>query len=238
MKVMISIKDLMEAKEVMAAGGVEILDVKNPAEGTLGANTPDVIKEIMDLVPDDIMIAASIGDLDFKPGTASLAAYGVASLGADYVTASMFAVRKPGDVGTMAGHLRKAIDEADTGCRLIISGYADAGRIGAASPFDFATEIGNADILMLDTAIKDGKNIFDFASVEDLIELKERAHDTGLKLILAGSIRIPHLKEAVRVGPDILGFRGVVCEEGDARREKVALLKSELEKLGVGRGKP
>jgi hypothetical protein len=231
MEVMISIKDRKEAEEVMAAGGVDILDVKNPAEGTLGANTPDVIKEVMDLVPGDVVIAASIGDLDFKPGTASLAAYGVASLGVDYVTASMFAVKQAEEVGVMADRLRRAVDEYDSGCGLIVSGYADAGRIGAASPFDFVDSLGGADILMVDTAIKDGKNILDFATVEELIELKDRAHDSGLKLILAGSIRIPHLKEAVRAGPDILGFRGAVCQDGEAKREKVALLKAELNRL-------
>jgi uncharacterized protein (UPF0264 family) len=228
---MISIKDLREAGEVMAAGGVDILDVKNPAEGTLGANTPGVIEEVMALAPKGVEIAASIGDLDFRPGTASLAAFGTATLEVDYVTASMFAVRTPREVGVMAGHLRRAIDEYDPGCGLIISGYADAGRIGAADPFDFVDQMEGADILMVDTAIKDGKNVLDFAPMERLSELKERAHDQGMELILAGSIRIPHLEEALRVDPDILGFRGVVCQDGEARREKVTQLKAELKRL-------
>ncbi len=229
MRLLISIKDLDEAREVMAAGGVDVLDVKNPAEGTLGANVPWVIEAVKGLVGGKMELAASIGDLEYKPGTASLAAYGVARMGIDYITASMFAVKTKEQVIDMASKLYKTLE--DFGCGLILSGYADWERIGCANPFEYVGELGDADIMMLDTAIKDGTNILDFATLDELAEYRDTAHEHGMKVVIAGSIRYPQLPRAAGLKPDFLGFRGIVCENGEVKREKVAMLKEELSKL-------
>jgi uncharacterized protein (UPF0264 family) len=49
MKVLVSPKDVEEAKAVIS-GNADIVDVKNPKEGSLGANFPWVIKTIKQLV--------------------------------------------------------------------------------------------------------------------------------------------------------------------------------------------
>jgi uncharacterized protein (UPF0264 family) len=226
MKVLISIKDGIEARAVAGVRGVDIIDVKNPLEGTLGANNPRVIEEVKEILPPETQIAASIGDLDFKPGGASLAAYGAASLGVDYVTASMFKINRAEDVKIMTKKLLKALDEFKTG--LIIAGYADFDRCGSISPFEFLPSISGADYIMVDTAIKDGKNILDFASIDELKGLKERAHDLGLKLILAGSIRYSQLELIKRVETDVIGFRGIVCENGRVKSELVSKLMQRI----------
>jgi len=66
----------MNIEEACAAieGGADILDVKNPKEGSLGANFPWAIRAVVDLAAGRMPVSATIGDLDFKPGTASLAA--------------------------------------------------------------------------------------------------------------------------------------------------------------------
>ena len=84
---------------------------------------------------------------------------------------------------------------------------------------------------MVDTAIKDGSNILDFASVEKLSELQDNAHELGLTAVFAGSIRLPHLSTVAKINPDILGFRGVVCENGRVKKEMVIRLREEVEKL-------
>jgi len=84
MKLLISPKDEVEALEA-ALGGADIIDIKNPGEGSLGANFPWVIKKIKEIADlKDLEVSATIGDLNL-PGTASLAALGAASCGIDYV---------------------------------------------------------------------------------------------------------------------------------------------------------
>jgi uncharacterized protein (UPF0264 family) len=226
MKVLISIKDGMEARAVAGVKGVDIIDVKNPLEGTLGANNPWVIEEIKEILPSETQIAASIGDLDFKPGGASLAAYGAASIGLDYITASMFKIKRAEEVKTMTKKLLKALHEFKTG--LIIAGYADFNRCSSIDPFEFLPSIEGADYIMLDTAIKDGKNILDFITIDELKDFKERAHDLGLKLIVSGSIRYSQLQKIKEVMPDVVGFRGIVCENGTVKSELVSKLMREL----------
>ena len=50
MKLLVSVVDAGEARAA-AAAGADIVDVKNPAEGSLGAPTPDVIAAVRAAVP-------------------------------------------------------------------------------------------------------------------------------------------------------------------------------------------
>ena len=71
-------------------GGADIVDVKNPKEGSLGANFPWVIKDIRELTPEDKLVSATVGDVPYKPGTVSLAAMGALVSGADYIKVGLY----------------------------------------------------------------------------------------------------------------------------------------------------
>ena len=80
MKLMVSVLSAEEAHEAIE-GGAEILDIKNPAEGSLGAQPPQVIREVKKFGAGRVEISAAIGDMPNLPGTAALAALGAASCG-------------------------------------------------------------------------------------------------------------------------------------------------------------
>jgi (5-formylfuran-3-yl)methyl phosphate synthase len=84
MKLLVSVTDAREARAAVQ-GGVDIVDVKNPAEGSLGAPTPGMIARVRDTVPPELPVSAAIGDLPNLPGTAALAALGAARSGATYM---------------------------------------------------------------------------------------------------------------------------------------------------------
>ena len=70
-------------------------------------------------------------------------------------------------------------------------GYADAENIGALNPLlipeiAFKAEV---DLAMLDTAIKNGKNLFDYLTTKQLEKFVADTHEHGLKTALAGSLR-------------------------------------------------
>ena len=91
MKLLVSVESVEEARVAVEAG-CAVLDIKNPNEGSLGANFPWVLKEIMDQFPNlECETSATVGDLPHKPGTGALAAYAVASMGLDYVKAGLYA---------------------------------------------------------------------------------------------------------------------------------------------------
>lgn len=92
MLLLISPKNIEEAKEAIA-GGAHIIDVKNPPEGSLGANFPWVIEEVKNITPKNLLVSATVGDVPYKPGTVSLAALGVAVSGADYIKVGLYGTK-------------------------------------------------------------------------------------------------------------------------------------------------
>ena len=78
MKLLVSVVSADEAR-IAAAAGADIVDVKNPAEGSLGAPSPAVIAAVRDAVGAERPVSAAIGDMPNLPGTAALAALGASS---------------------------------------------------------------------------------------------------------------------------------------------------------------
>ena len=66
MELLVSAINLDEAKEALKEGA-DILDVKNPKEGSLDANFSWVIKEISDYINNNVIISTTIGDIPYKP---------------------------------------------------------------------------------------------------------------------------------------------------------------------------
>ena len=232
MRLLVSPMNMEEAHAALA-GGADILDVKNPKEGSLGANFPWVIRSVADLARGKVPVSATIGDMEFKPGTASLAALGAASSGADYVKAGLLGVKTCDQAEEMLKAIVRAVKDLDPKKKVVASGYSDYLRVGSISPMLLpaaASEAG-ADVVMVDTAIKDGKPTFDFMGEKDLADFIELGHSNDLEVALAGSIGFPHLETLLRLQPDIIGVRGIVCG-GDRRsavkEELVVKVKSAL----------
>ena len=220
MRLLVSPMNMEEAQAALA-GGADILDVKNPKEGSLGANFPWVIRSVADLSGGRVPVSATIGDLEFKPGTASLAALGAASSGADYVKAGLLGVKTEGQAEEMLKAIVRAVKDFDPEKKVVASGYSDCLRVGSVSPMllPAAAARAGADVVMVDTAIKDGKPTFDFMGEEDLADFIKLGHSFDLEVALAGSIGFPHLEALIRLQPDIIGVRGIVC--GGDRRSAV-----------------
>jgi uncharacterized protein (UPF0264 family) len=111
LKLLISPTNEAEAKEAIA-GGADIIDVKNPLEGALGANYPWVIKNIKKLTPKPLEVSCAIGDAPNLPGTVSLASFGAAALGVDYIKVGLYGVKTVEE----AIFLLKQVARAAKGC--------------------------------------------------------------------------------------------------------------------------
>ncbi len=232
MKLLVSPMNIVEARAALA-GGADILDVKNPKEGSLGANFPWAIRAVADLAEGRVPVSATIGDLDYKPGTASLAALGAAVSGADYIKAGLLGVKTGEQAEEMLLGIVKAVKDYDSGKRVVAAGYSDYTRANSVSPMllPAAAAKAGADLVMVDTAIKDGRSTFEFMNEQDLKDFISLGHDEGLKVALAGTIGFGHLEMLKRLNPDIIGVRGIVCG-GDRRSaiqaELVKKLKLEM----------
>lgn len=230
MLVLVSPKSLIEAIEAIE-GGADIIDVKNPSEGSLGANFPWVISEVAKIAKKyGKEVSATTGDMPYKPGTASLAALGAVVAGADYVKVGLYGVKNEFEAREMIIGVVKAVKSYDESKKVVIAGYGDYYRINAISPLklpEIVAECG-ADVVMVDTAIKDGSSIFDHMSLEDMKNFVSMAKENGLKCAIAGNLGWGHVDVLKKLSPDIIGVRTIVCEKGrdsQIKRELVRKLK-------------
>jgi len=211
-----------EAHEAIE-GGADIIDVKNPKEGSLGANFPWVIKSIREMTPEDMLVSATVGDVPYKPGTVSLAALGAAVSGADYIKVGLYGTKNYDEALEVMKNVVKTVNEYSADVIVVASGYADAHRIGALDPMEIpkvAADAG-ADLAMVDTAVKDGKTLFDFMNEEKIARFNNEIHSYDLKSALAGSVKKEHLQTLYNLGTDVVGIRGAACVGGDRNSGKI-----------------
>jgi (5-formylfuran-3-yl)methyl phosphate synthase len=236
LKLLISPMNEKEALQAIA-GGADIIDVKNPQEGPLGANFPWVIKRIREITPKGIQVSCTIGEVPDLPGSMSLAALGAASLGVDYIKVGLYGFQTEQEAIILLDCVNKAAKECNPQIKVVAAGYADAQRIGALDPLQIPEVAFKAqvDIAMLDTAIKDGKTLFSFLSLEQIKKFVDYSHYLHLEVALAGSLRKEDLIKIAALGADIAGVRGAACTKGDRTNGE---LKQELvrELVNIVRG--
>ena len=207
MQLLVSPSSIDEARHSLAA---DIIDVKKPSEGSLGANYPWVIREIKAF--SNKPVSAAIGDFDFKPGGASLTAYGAACAGADYIKIGLTFEGKEKARAVISAVVKAVKDEFPKKF-VVIAAYSDFERMKSISPFDMApiaAEEG-ADIVMVDTGIKDRQSTFAFMNEETLRTFTDANTKLGLKTALAGALKFEDINALKRINPDIIGVRGMVC---------------------------
>ena len=216
MKLLISPLNEKEASEAIA-GGADIIDVKNPQEGALGANFPWVIKRIREITPKNVKVSCTLGEVPNLPGSVSLAALGAASLGIDYIKVGLYGFKTSKEAVFLLQNVNKAAKECNPKIKVVAVGYADAERMGALDPLLIPeiASLAQVDLAMIDTAVKDGKNLFHFLSLKQLEKFVDAAHKLGLEAALAGSLRKQDLPMVYGLGADVAGLRGAACTNSD-----------------------
>ena len=199
-------------------GGAHIVDVKNPKEGSLGANFPRVIRHVWEAVPENVEVSATIGDLPNLPGTASLAALGAAVSGADYVKAGLFGVKNASEARYLLREVCRAVKEYGPSIKVIAAGYADYKSVGCLNPLKLpeVAYTAGADGVMVDVKVKSsGSNVFSFLSMAELKRFVDKAHELSLIAAIAGSLSKADIPSVYALGADIMGVRGAVCANKD-----------------------
>lgn len=219
-----------------AAKYIDIVDVKNPKEGSLGANFPWVISKIREAIPPEKMVSATLGDVPFKPGTVALAGLGAAVSGANYIKAGLYGCTTVEQAIDVMRGIVRAVKDYNPETIVVAAGYADAHRIGCLNPLaiPYAALKSGADVAMVDTAIKDGTALFEHMNQDECAEFVKRSHEYGLQVALAGSVRTDHLTDLAAIGTDIVGVRGAVCDggrrdTGTIREDMISAFRAAME---------
>jgi uncharacterized protein (UPF0264 family) len=186
-------------------GGADIVDLKDPSQGALGALPSPVIAEAVAAIAGRRTLSATAGDLVMEPDAVLPAVRRLAGLGVDIVKVGIF----PG--GDLAACLRALRSETERGTRIVAVMFADR-----APDFDLIPRLRDAGFAgaMLDTAGKDGGGLRTRLSEARLRAFVDAVAARGLMSGLAGSLRLDDIAPLTALRPDYLGFRGALCEGG------------------------
>lgn len=222
MKILISIRTSEELSAALK-GEADIIDLKNPKEGSLGAACPLFTKKIRASAPNQL-ISVAIGDMPNLPCTAALAARGAATLKTDYIKIGLYGASSYVAALKLLKKVVGAVKDFDPNIKVVGVGYADAVNFGGVNPLKIPeiAENAGADVAMLDTFNKDGKKLFDFLSLDQLERFVKKSHRFGLLAALAGSLRKEDLSTIYQLDTDITGLRGAVCNNNDRKNGLVS----------------
>jgi uncharacterized protein (UPF0264 family) len=237
MRLLVSVVDAAEAR-VAAAGGADVIDVKDPSLGAIGEAAPHVVRAVREATPRHLPVSAALGDGPFAPAVAARLVQAATASGADFVKLGV----RHTSLGDAATSLRAARATLPPGGRLVVAGFADSARAGSPAPADLpglAADVG-AHGCLLDTAVKDGRGLFDWLDDAELSTFVEACRARRLLSALAGSLRVEDLARLGPIGPDLVGVRGAACI-GDRVRGRVdaarvrALVQARESAIAAGR---
>lgn len=223
MKLLVSILSADEVPEAIS-GGADIIDVKNPREGSLGAAPPWTVKEILDAVASRTETSCAIGDLPNLPGTASLAAAGAAALSPNYVKLGLLGTQTDDHAKTLLADVVRATRSVSPFVKIIGCTYADWKLVGCVCPLHLPriASSAHADGVLIDTIHKDGRSLLDFLSLAELTRFVRDARRHGLLSGLAGSLRLSQAPSIASCEPDVVGIRTAACSCPDRILGKVS----------------
>ena len=208
MRLLISVVDAAEAR-VAAAAGADVIDVKDPSRGALGEAPPRVVRAVRQATPARLPVSVALGDGPFVPTVAAALASGAADAGATFVKLGL----RHTTAHAARAFLGAARESLPDGVRLVAAGFADFERAGAPSPHELPAlaAAAGAHGCLLDTAVKDGRGLFDWLDDAALTAFVEACRVHGLFSALAGSLRAEDLARLAPLGPDLVGVRGAAC---------------------------
>jgi hypothetical protein len=236
MILMVSVQNLKEAIEAHQ-GGADIVDVKNLQEALVGSGHPKLVAEIRSKIPDEKHVSVTLGVVPNQAGTVAMAVYSAAALNATSVKVGFMKTDYDMAVDILL-QSKEALKGSET--KLIGSLFADNPLYDGleANRMVQLAKDGKCDGFLIDTLTKDGRNLFDFFTEDQLKEIIFQGKELGMSTAISGHLRMEDVDELARINPDIIGVRGAVCASGDRNegvaRKSVAIFKGELDKRMSG----
>jgi (5-formylfuran-3-yl)methyl phosphate synthase len=205
-RLLVSVRDLDEALAA-ADAGADFIDLKNPADGALGALAPRHIAQVVSALRvrhPGLRISATVGDLPAREQPEILRRVErVASCGVDYVKVGLWpAPSAPAAV--------RALVDALAACTssivpvLVVDAGVDEALVR------HALQSGAFPALMVDTAEKRSGSLLQRLPLPVLASFVEAVRARGAMAGLAGSLRLEDAPTLRALAPDFAGFRGAV----------------------------
>ena len=198
-----SVNSLEETRLILNTS-VDIIDLKQPAQGALGALSAELVRQIVEEVNHQKPVSATVGDLPMQPELIKNAVSAMADTGVNYIKIGFF----PG--GDWPGTLSELHQLTQKGHQLIAVLFADT-----QPDISIIKSLKNTGFtgVMLDTMDKSKGSLPQVMSTSAIHDFVSTSKDADLLCGLAGSLKKEDIPGLLNKKVDYLGFRGALCEQ-------------------------
>jgi (5-formylfuran-3-yl)methyl phosphate synthase len=205
-QLLISVTTVEEA-QIALENGADIIDLKEPSLGALGALPIATIQAVVAYVKSTAetkLTSATIGDLPMEPELLLSHVTQLAKTGVDIIKIGFF---RTDDYQPCLDALKPVMQ---AGIKVMAVFFAET-----IYPQSLIAAIKHAGFIgvMLDTAQKNGLTLLDYYSQEQRTAFAKEVLGHNLQLGLAGSLRLQHVALIKEINPTYIGFRGGVCDD-------------------------
>jgi uncharacterized protein (UPF0264 family) len=235
LQLLVSVRSADEVAAALA-GGAHIIDAKEPARGSLGSVDRDVLRRILQRLPDDCGVSVALGDVTRQEEVLN------ALRGLDlpqrasptYLKFGFAGVRSPNQIGLLIEKAVSAVGTMAASPHIVAVAYADSERAGTvpAGLIPPVAHAAGAAAVLLDTYKKDGRGLLEWLAPRQLEDWVALASQARLLTALAGSLGVRELELVCTARPDVVGIRGAACIGGRGGRvseERVRQFRLALE---------
>lgn len=226
-QLLVSVRSAAEAASALR-GGAELIDVKEPAHGSLGRAGDSTIADVVRAVAGRRPISAALGELREHPGNPGPPE----DLPITYVKWGLagYAAQKAAPWQSELRLALQGLTQRRPSCHAVAAAYADCQRAQAPTPdevCDFALSMGTGAFL-IDTWKKDGSTLLDWMNREEIERLLKRCRAAGVPIALAGSLGLAQVRALLPLRPDWFAVRGAVCR---GRQRAAAVEQNKVRQL-------
>jgi uncharacterized protein (UPF0264 family) len=220
--------------------GADVIDVKEPSRGALGAADRDTIEAIVRVVNGSAPVTAALGVLVDLVNESSNAPTQGRNLPAG-VALFKIGLARCHELKDWQSLWRTTAVSIQAGVgnphiQPVAVVYADWRTAQAPSPdeiLEAAIDLG-CPALLIDTYDKTAGNLFDHFPTANLDQFVRRVREHNIIAVLAGSLSGAAFELAVQLQADIVAVRGAACDgdrRGSVSAQRVKDLKSSIARL-------
>ena len=210
-KLVISVRSRDEALVALSAGA-DVIDVKEPSRGSLGAAEPATLAAVVCCVAGRAPVSAALGEL-LDVIDSELSESAAANIPAELLFAK-FGLAGCGKHVDWQQRWEQALGQFPQGVAAVGVVYADWQAALAPPPAQVIAAAGRLGcrVVLVDTFAKDGRGLLDLWTLQEVNMHVEACREHGLQSALAGSLRTETLRQVLPLAPDYVAIRGAACD--------------------------
>ncbi len=206
---LVSVTSAEEATTALAAG-VDLIDVKDPSRGPLGAAHHETAAAVLAAVNGAVPVSAALGE--WSPNAVTEAHWHL-KLPLNYIKWGLAGYGHPAGFGEDLLETRRRIP---AGVEVVAVAYADWEAAKSPPPAELVKHAKRYRYraFLFDTFAKTGDTLLDHLPLAELTELVSSLKRGGIAVAVGGSVQFDQIKQLKGVKADWLAVRGAVCVGG------------------------